>query len=378
MAATSTTAAPSRCWRRPRRARGRSSRRRWWRWSAATWLLLVTGVALALGVGNDTDHSLRSAGRLGRSRRPRPCGWWSRSPCCASRCAASWALLGWGIVVLFVTLGQIGELLGLPQWVLDLSPYSPRSRGCRSRTSSSDRRSVLTAIAAVLLVGRLAALPHPRHRLEPVRCPAPSPGHHGGTRGPAARPHPAGTLPSSGTPVTRGRSSRFCSSARPGCSGQEPTTTPATSSPRAWIACTVSCGVVERAEPGPGHHDEDDLVAGVPHGVGEVDQVPVLAEVDQHAAGALDERSTSCCGGDPVDQAALLVEAGQRRDRRRGQPCRGRAGRAAGPLRRSPPRPPGGVPLPGRRPRPGRSRSARASPPRPCVRARAGRPRGPR
>jgi ABC-2 type transport system permease protein len=39
-----------------------------------------------------------------------------------------WAVLGWGVVVLFATLGQIGELLGLPGWVLDLSPYSHAPR----------------------------------------------------------------------------------------------------------------------------------------------------------------------------------------------------------------------------------------------------------
>ena len=86
-----------------------------WRSAGATWLLLVTGVALALGVGNDTDHSFAPAGRLARSpRRPR-CGRSSRWPCYASPGAAGGRSLGWGVVVLFATLGQIGELLDLPQ-----------------------------------------------------------------------------------------------------------------------------------------------------------------------------------------------------------------------------------------------------------------------
>jgi len=93
----------------------------------ATWLLLVTGVTLAVGVGNDTDHSF---GRLvGSALAQGPAVWTVAAVavlCFAVR--SRWALLGWGVVVLFATLGQIGELLGLPQWVLDLSPYTHAPR----------------------------------------------------------------------------------------------------------------------------------------------------------------------------------------------------------------------------------------------------------
>ena len=37
---------------------------------------------------------------------------------------STWTGLAWGLLGLFVTLGQIGELIGLPDVVLAASPYS--------------------------------------------------------------------------------------------------------------------------------------------------------------------------------------------------------------------------------------------------------------
>src|ERR1700712_828910 len=47
--------------------------------------------------------------------------------------------------------------------------------------------------------------------------------------------------------------------------------------------------VVERAQTCTSDDHEEDLVPGVPQGVGEVDQVPVVAEVHQHSARPLDQ-----------------------------------------------------------------------------------------
>lgn len=95
--------------------------------SGATWLLLVTGVTLALGVGNDSDHSF---GRLVASALAQAPAVWLVVALAVLFFAlrSRWALLGWGLVVLFATLGQIGELLDLPQAVLDLSPYTHAPR----------------------------------------------------------------------------------------------------------------------------------------------------------------------------------------------------------------------------------------------------------
>ena len=34
-----------------------------------------------------------------------------------------WALIGWGVLAFFVTVGLVGELLSLPGWLVGLSPY---------------------------------------------------------------------------------------------------------------------------------------------------------------------------------------------------------------------------------------------------------------
>ncbi len=115
----------------------------------ATWLLLVAGVMLALGVGNNTDHSF---GWLVASAVAQAPAMWVVVAlvvlCFAVR--SRWAVLGWGIVVLFATLGQIGELLDLPRWVLNLSPYSHAPRMPLADFEILPAL-VLTAIAAALL-----------------------------------------------------------------------------------------------------------------------------------------------------------------------------------------------------------------------------------
>jgi ABC-2 type transport system permease protein len=95
--------------------------------AGATWLLLVLGVAVAIGVGSDTDHSF---GLLVASAIAQAPAVWTVAAlailCYAWR--SRWAVLGWGVVAVCATLGQIGDLLGLPGWVLDLSPYSHAPR----------------------------------------------------------------------------------------------------------------------------------------------------------------------------------------------------------------------------------------------------------
>lgn len=89
----------------------------------ATWLLLVTGVGLALGVGGDSSHSFATL--VVTVLAQAPAVWVVVALVLLLLAVQSrWAVLGWGLVVLFGTLGQIGELLRLPDWVLQLSPYS--------------------------------------------------------------------------------------------------------------------------------------------------------------------------------------------------------------------------------------------------------------
>jgi len=64
-------------------------------------------------------------------------------------------MAGWGALVLFMLLGQLGSVLGLPQWMLDLSPFthSPKLPGGELAVTPL---VLLTAIAAVLVAAGLA------------------------------------------------------------------------------------------------------------------------------------------------------------------------------------------------------------------------------
>lgn len=91
--------------------------------AGATWLLGVVGVTLALGVGGSTGHSFA---RIAVSPLVSAPAVWcvvALAVVCLSL-RSSWAPFGWAIVVAFATLGQVGELLGLPDQVLQVSPYT--------------------------------------------------------------------------------------------------------------------------------------------------------------------------------------------------------------------------------------------------------------
>ena len=93
--------------------------------AGATWLLLVTGVAAGLGYGAGGGGLDNTFGRtLGAALAPAPALWLTAA--IALLCLAfgsRWALLGWGVLAFFVTVGLVGELLSLPGWVVGLSPY---------------------------------------------------------------------------------------------------------------------------------------------------------------------------------------------------------------------------------------------------------------
>lgn len=88
-----------------------------------TWLLLVTGVALAVGVRGNSDHTF---GRIVLSAIAQaPAAWVVVAVALLLfGIGARRAVLAWAVVVGFGTLGQIGELLGLPDAVVGLSPFT--------------------------------------------------------------------------------------------------------------------------------------------------------------------------------------------------------------------------------------------------------------
>ncbi len=65
-------------------------------------------------------------------------------------------MAGWGALVLFVVLGQLGSILGLPEWMMDISPFS-HSPQLPGGDVTATPLILLTAIAAVLVVTGLSA-----------------------------------------------------------------------------------------------------------------------------------------------------------------------------------------------------------------------------
>ncbi len=118
----------------------------------ATWLLFVTGFAVAVGYGS-ADGSLVVGRFVGAALAQAPAVWLVAALAVAAYTLRSgWAVFGWAFLVLFLTFGQLGELLQLPTWVIDLSPYVHVPR-MPVEAFSAGPSAVLTALAVVLLVG---------------------------------------------------------------------------------------------------------------------------------------------------------------------------------------------------------------------------------
>jgi ABC-2 type transport system permease protein len=116
----------------------------------ATWLLLVTGLTLALGYGAAGGGSVGDL--VPAALAEAPAVWVAAA--LAAACFAlrsSWTFAGWGLLVVFITLGQVGELLNVPDWVVQVSPYT-HVPTMPVAAFDAGPELALTAIAAVLLV----------------------------------------------------------------------------------------------------------------------------------------------------------------------------------------------------------------------------------
>ena len=86
----------------------------------ATWLLLVTGVAVAVGYGGTELFGEITAASLAQA----PAVWLVTALAVAAYALRSrWTFAGWAFLVAFLVVGQLGELMRLPQWLIDASPY---------------------------------------------------------------------------------------------------------------------------------------------------------------------------------------------------------------------------------------------------------------
>jgi ABC-2 type transport system permease protein len=91
----------------------------------AAWLLLVTGLAVSIGYGAAAGDLGGTFGRIVPAALAQAPAIWLVTAIAAAAYAlkSRWAVLGWAFLVAFLSLGQLGELLELPRWAIDLSPY---------------------------------------------------------------------------------------------------------------------------------------------------------------------------------------------------------------------------------------------------------------
>ena len=92
----------------------------------ASWLLLVTGVGAALGLGLQAGTGFDDLGRfVVAALAQSPAVWVVAGVALLLHGAGSrFAVLGWAVLAACFALGQLGELLELPASVTGLSPYT--------------------------------------------------------------------------------------------------------------------------------------------------------------------------------------------------------------------------------------------------------------
>jgi ABC-2 type transport system permease protein len=92
----------------------------------AAWLLLVTGVGMALGA---VGTAVSFGGVLSASLVQIPAVWVVAALALVGLAQGSrFAVVGWAVLVVFFVVGPLAELMELPGWVADLSPYSHVSK----------------------------------------------------------------------------------------------------------------------------------------------------------------------------------------------------------------------------------------------------------
>jgi ABC-2 type transport system permease protein len=112
----------------------------------AAWLLALTGLATGVGLGRDIGGLVEA----GLAQVPAV---WLVVALVALLYAvrSTWSVLGWGVLGLFLVLGELGGLLQLPGWVTGLSPYA-HAPAMPVEAFRATPLVVLTALAAGCLV----------------------------------------------------------------------------------------------------------------------------------------------------------------------------------------------------------------------------------
>ena len=119
----------------------------------STWLLALSGAAVGLGYGLAGGHpGTALASVVPAALVQAPAVWLVTALAVAAfALRSSWSAAGWGFIAGFLTLGQLGELLQLPQAIIKLSPYVHPPR-MPAEPFTSGAMIVLCALAAVVLM----------------------------------------------------------------------------------------------------------------------------------------------------------------------------------------------------------------------------------
>ncbi len=114
----------------------------------AAWLLFVTGLGMAIGA---VGTAVSFGGVLAASLVQIPAVWVVGALALLGLAQGSrWAVAGWVVLVAFFLVGPLAELLQLPRWVADLSPYSHVSK-VPAESLALGPELVLTALAAAVV-----------------------------------------------------------------------------------------------------------------------------------------------------------------------------------------------------------------------------------
>lgn len=124
----------------------------------ASWLLLVTGLTMAIGfdavAGTLSDSVNRT---LPAALTQAPAVWLvTAMTVTAYALRTRWAAAGWMLLALFLTLGQLGELLRLPSWAIKLSPFAHVPRMPVEPFALAPTATMTLLAVALLAVGAAA------------------------------------------------------------------------------------------------------------------------------------------------------------------------------------------------------------------------------
>lgn len=116
-------------------------------------LLFATGTAIGIGYATDVGdwHQVGQIAIAGLAQIP---AIWVVAACVVVLFGwiPRWVGAGWGLLVAFIVLGEFGALWKLPQWVLDLSPFShsPQLPGTGAHTGAVVPLIVIALVGVVI------------------------------------------------------------------------------------------------------------------------------------------------------------------------------------------------------------------------------------